>query len=104
MPIGKNSIKRVTNNGYSKVATKAPDMENSTVIANPAPQVVEVMIPSSEKIAPKKTATKPAAKKTAAATKKPATKKAEPKPEKTIEQTDEGYVNLGRGDLPVYLL
>ena len=103
MPIGKNSIKRVTNNGYSKVATKAPDMENSTVIANPDPQVVEVMILSSEKIAPKKSATKPAAKKTVAE-KKPATKKAEPKPEKTVEQTDEGYVNLGRGDLPVYLL
>lgn len=103
MPIGKNSIKRVTNNGYSKVATKAPDMENSTVIANPDPQVVEVMIPSSEKIAPKKSATKPAAKKTVAE-KKPATKKADQKPEKTVEQTDEGYVNLGRGDLPVYLL
>ena len=103
MPIGKNSIKRVTNNGYSKVATKAPDMENSTVIANPAPQVVEVMIPSTEKIAPKKSGTKPAAKKTVAE-KKPATKKAEPKPEKMIEQTDEEYVNLGRGDLPVYLL
>ena len=70
MPIGKNSIKRVTNNGYSKVATKAPDMENSTVIANPSPEVIEVMIPSSEDIAPKK----PAAKKPAA-TKKPAAKK-----------------------------
>ena len=61
MPIGKNSIKRVTNNGYSKVATKAPDMENSTVIANPAPEVIEVMIPSSEDIAPKKPAAKKAA-------------------------------------------
>ena len=31
MPIGKNSLKRVTNNGYSKVRTSAPDMENSEV-------------------------------------------------------------------------
>ena len=35
MPIGKNAIKRVENNGYSKVETSAPDMENSHVIANP---------------------------------------------------------------------
>lgn len=91
MPIGKNSIKRVTNNGYSKVATKAPDMENSTVIANPSPEVIEVMIPSSEDIAPKK----PAAK-------KPAAKKAAPKTE-TNERNGEGYINLG-GELPIYLL
>ena len=96
MPVGKNSIKRVTNNGYSKVATKAPDMENSTVIANPSPEVIEVMIPSGEKIAPKKPASKPAAK-------KPAAKKAEPKPEKSSERNGEGYTNLG-GDLPIYLL
>ena len=96
MPVGKNSIKRVTNNGYSKVATKAPDMENSTVIANPSPEVIEVMIPSSEKIAPKKPASKPAAK-------KPAAKKAEPKLEKSSERNGEGYINLG-GDLPIYLL
>ena len=31
MPIGKNAIKRVANNGYSNVKTTAPDMENSTV-------------------------------------------------------------------------
>lgn len=96
MPVGKNSIKRVTNNGYSKVATKAPDMENSTVIANPSPEVIEVMIPSSEKIAPKKPAAKPA-------TKKPAAKKTEPKTEKSSERNGEGYINLG-GDLPIYLL
>lgn len=97
MPVGKNSIKRVTNNGYSKVATKAPDMENSTVIANPAPEVIDVMIPSSENIAPKK----PAAKKPAA-TKKPTAKKAAPKTE-TNERNCEGYINLG-GELPIYLL
>ena len=102
MPIGKNSIKRVTNNGYSKVATKAPDMENSTVIANPSPEVIEVMIPSSEKIAPKKTETKSVAKKTTAA-KKPAAKKEVPRQKEVGERSGDGYVNLG-GDLPTYLL
>ena len=92
MPVGKNSIKRVTNNGYSKVASKAPDMENSTVIANPSPEVVEIMIPSSEKIAPKK----PAAK-------KPAEKKTAPKTEEASVRSTEGYINLG-GELPIYLL
>ena len=32
MPIGKNAIKRVSNNGYSNVKTTAPDMENSVVL------------------------------------------------------------------------
>ncbi len=98
MPVGKNSIKRVTNNGYSKVASKAPDMENSTVIANPSPEVARIMIPSSEKIAPKKTA----AKKTTTA-KKPVDKKKAPKAEQGSERSGDGYVNLG-GELPTYLL
>ena len=40
MPIGKNSLKRVTNNGYSAVKTEAPDMENSVTLIpeeKPAP-------------------------------------------------------------------
>lgn len=98
MPVGKNSIKRVTNNGYSKVASKAPDMENSTVIANPSPEVVEIMIPSSEKTAPKKAV----AKKPATA-KKPVEKKKAPKAEEASVRSTEGYVNLG-GELPIYLL
>ena len=96
MPIGKNSIKRVTNNGYSKVASKAPDMENSTVIANPSPEVVKVMIPSSEKIAPKKTSAKTAAK-------KPAAKIGEKKAAPALEKDSFAYVNVG-GELPVHLL
>ena len=97
MPIGKNSIKRVANNGYSSVKTSAPDMENSTVIANPSPEVIEKMIPSSKKIAPKKTA---------AAKKKPATKaapKAKSAPLKTEEAVDNGCVRFG-SPLPVHLL
>ena len=93
MPIGKNSIKRVANNGYSRVVSAAPDMENSTVIANPSPEVVEVMIPSSEKIAPKKTAAK-----------KPAAKKTAKKVEKPGQKAAVGYINLGGGELPVHLL
>ena len=93
MPIGKNAIKRVENNGYSKVVTTAPDMENSNVIANPDPQVVEKLI------APVETAAKkPAAKKSAA--KKPAAKKTVAKPAEK-----EGFVRVEVGnDMPYYLL
>ena len=69
MPIGKNAIKRVKNNGYSNVETSAPDMEHS-VIASPDPQVEEkILKPIEEKTAKKSTAKKPA-KKTAAPAKK----------------------------------
>ena len=51
MPIGENALKRVQNNGYSKVNTDCPDMENSTV---------ETGAPVPEPKAPKKSA--PAAK------------------------------------------
>ncbi len=49
MPIGKNAIKRVKNNGYSKVETSAPDMENSSVIANIDEQVMEKIVAPIEK-------------------------------------------------------
>ncbi len=70
MAIGKNAIKRVENNGYSKVETSAPDMENSHVIANPDPQVVEKLVapvaetPVKKTVAKKATAKKACAKKT----------------------------------------
>ena len=96
MAIGKNAIKRVENNGYSKVKTTAPDMENSNVIAKPDEQVVEKIIKPVEKATTKKTASKTPAKKPAA--KKAPAKKAE-KPVKN------GFtsVSLG-GELPYYLL
>ena len=89
MPIGKNAIKRVENNGYSQVKTEAPDMENSNVIAKPDEQVVEKMG------APVEQATKKAqAKKTTA--KKPACKKSVKK---------DGFTRTGLGeDMPYYLL
>ena len=49
MPIGKNAIKRVVNNGYSALKSSAPDMENSVVnepaqkkavAKNPVPKAV----------------------------------------------------------------
>ena len=35
MPIGKNSIKRVENNGYTSTVSEAPDMENSREVTLP---------------------------------------------------------------------
>ena len=78
MPIGKNSIKRVKNNGYSHVATSAPDMENSTVIASPAPEVIALVTPTAEKSA---TVTE-----TAAPVPKKATGK---KTKKTVKEVDD---------------
>ena len=91
MPIGKNAIRRVENNGYSKVESSAPDMENSHVIANPDPQVVEKLVAPVEEAA--KPVKKAPAKKSAA--KKSCAKKA----------VQDGFarVELG-GDMPYYLL
>ena len=103
MPIGKNSIKRVKNGGYSNVKTSAPDMENSTVITNISPEVIEVMLPKAEEPTPKK----PAAKKTGTAKKceksnKNIQKKNEEQP---TECGRDGFCRVGLGEaLPDYLL
>ena len=109
MPIGKSAIKRVADNGYSKVKTAAPDMENSTVIAKPDPQVEEKLLPKTEaapavkkpaaKKVPAKTAVAKTAPKSQAAKKPTAKKPAEKKTEK------DGFVRVSLGgDLPTYLL
>ena len=67
MPIGKNSIKRAVNNGYSKVKTTAPDMENSVVVEE-KPAVKKAS-------APKAPAKKPATKKAVAPKKAETAKK-----------------------------
>ena len=95
MPIGKNAIKRVENNGYSKVQSTAPDMENSNVIANPDPQVTEKLIAPVEKAAKKAPAKKPAAKKATA--------------KKTVKACEasgkDGFVRVEvGGEMPYYLL
>lgn len=101
MPIGKNAIKRVENNGYSNVKTAAPDMENSHVIANPDEQVVEKLIAPVEKATAKKACAKAPAKKPAAK-KAPAKKPAVKTPAK-LEKN--GFERVGCGeDMPYYLL
>ena len=95
MAIGKNAIKRVENNGYSKVQTNAPDMENSSVIANPDPQVTEKLIAPVEQATAKKT---PAKKATA---KKPTAKKTACKT--ACKKDSLERVELG-ADMPYYLL
>ena len=113
MPIGKNAIKRVSNNGYSNVKTVAPDMENSIVRESENTDSV------SEKKAPLKKNAKKAApvKKAADNAKKPTPKKSmesepELRPVKTLEKVTEnkavseekeGYTNLGK-EMPYYLL
>ena len=91
MPIGKNAIKRVENNGYSKVKTTAPDMENSHVIANPSEEVMEKLVaPVEKKVASKKPAKKTTAKKPCAT--------------KCVKEKD-GFERVEVGaDMPYYLL
>lgn len=110
MPIGKNAINRVKNNGYSNVETSAPDMENS-VIANPDKQVVEKMVkPVEEKTAKKAPAKKTTAKKSpvkeeapvaeAPAKKAPAKKCAAKK-----SPANDGFKRVEVGnEMPYYLL
>ncbi len=91
MPIGQNAIKRVENNGYSKVKTDVPDMQNSHVIAAPSEEVTEKLIAPIEK--------KTSAKKT---TKKNGTPKAK-KTQGACKENALAAFSLG-DDLPYYLL
>ncbi len=113
MPIGKNAIKRVANNGYSTVKTSAPDMENSEIVTKPE---ADKKLPkkantakkaASPKPAEKKTAPKAAEKKSAPAKKSAPKKKAAPVPQKEALKpeapTEKSYANLGDA-LPVHLL
>ncbi len=119
MPIGKNSLKRVGNNGYSNVKTTAPDMENSEIIE-------EAKAPKSEKAAaPKKApakkpaaekasasgAKKPASKKASSAVKKPAVKVTEAPESKENNETKTSEASVGGNErievgmqMPAYLL
>ncbi|MBQ7924005.1 MAG: hypothetical protein IJ329_01715 [Clostridia bacterium] len=98
MPIGKNAIKRVENNGYSKVKTSAPDMENSNVIANLDPQVMEKMVAPVEAAAKEVAVAKTAAK-------KPAAKKAPTKKTACKKTAKNGFERVSLcEDMPYYLL
>ncbi len=122
MPIGKNAIKRITNDGYSKVKTSAPDMENSTAVE--ASTVAQEKTPKTKKATSNASAKAKAPTKTSP--KKPSTQKSTSTPKKSMENEPElapvktlekvvdksieaseregnGYTNIG-GKLPYYLL
>ena len=107
MPIGKNAIKRVQNNGYSKVNSAAPDMENSEVIEKAVPAAKEEKIVAAPAATPKKSPAKKATAKKATPAKKAEVKKEvvnkpAPKAEK-IGKDVEPAVAVG-AELPFYLL
>lgn len=119
MPIGKNALKRVSNNGYSNVKATAPDMENSEIIeakpeiaeANPEEKESVMPVEKSETVKeakPKAKSESKPAEKTASVKKKTASKKAdtekEDKPTENFARPD-GFVKISFGmDMPVYLL
>lgn len=99
MPIGKNAIKRVENNGYSKVTSTAPDMINSTVISGTSKEVINmveelVKQPNDVEV---KTETE-----VKAEVKKPAVKKATTK-KSTKKVKEISKISCGE-ELPFYLL
>lgn len=87
MPVGKNSIKRVQNGGYSNVKSEAPDMLNSEIAEDAT--VIEKKPVVAKKSAPvsKKQTNTPA-------------KKAAPK---VKNKPDEPKIAVG-DDMPVFLL
>ncbi len=93
MSIGKSSIQRAANNGYSNVKSTAPDMENSVVAEEKVAPVAPVT-PVEEKAVAKK----PAAK-------KPVAKKSAPKKAcvKTANKAAEKATRLG-DEMPYFLL
>lgn len=92
MPVGKNSIRRVANNGYSKVKTEAPDMENSTVVTAKKTRAPRGTVKP-------KTTTEDKAKITAQAE----TEVGQPDNATVSAKTDKSYVNVG-DRMPYYLL
>ncbi len=98
MPIGKNSIKRVANAGYSKVKTEAPDMENST----------EVRVETVKPAAKKKAAAKAPAKKTVANKAAPVSNKkaqeAKKEPRANVVASHAATKFAVGEELPAYLL
>lgn len=102
MPIGKNAIKRVENNGYSNVKTDAPDMLDSEVLIEEKP----VKTQAKKRTSPaKKTSAK-----TSAATVKKAVKPLEKAPvEQAVEKVgaskQDGFKRVSVcDDMPYWLL
>ena len=93
MPIGQSAIKRVSNNGYSKVVSKAPDMENSAILEadKTAPVLDKTAAKPVKPATARSTAKKPAPKKPATEVKtenKPEAKKAVEPAAKVEEKTE----------------
>ena len=127
MPIGKNALKRVSNNGYSNVTATAPDMENSEIVevqapvtevkpepkkvGRPAKKAEEETAPKRKPGRPPKSPEEKAASAKAAPKKNNTPKVNKPKVEapeiKTVEETShpDGFVKISCGmDMPAYLL
>ena len=125
MPIGKNALKRVSNNGYSKVSVSAPDMEHSEIIDIKEEKAPKTAEPKKAASSPKNTAKKTESKKPekplgtpevkiadakAAPKKNNAPKAKKPALEKpAIKELEsshpDGFVRYGLGeDLPEHLL
>ena len=112
MPIGKNALKRVSNNGYSNVNTSAPDMENSEIVQTTAVVTEEKTAQKKVGRPAKKTQTKAEAKPTVkeenvAITPKTTSVKAKKNEAKKSEETShpDGFIKVALGmDMPVYLL
>ena len=103
MPIGKNSIKRVANNGYSNLESRAPDMENSVVeLPKAEPEKKPEKTKKSAPVA-KKTAEKKPKKAEAAVKAEPTSQAEEVKPVADEAANEATYVTVGE-DMPVYLL
>ena len=103
MPIGKNSIKRVANNGYANLESRAPDMENSVVeLPKAEPEKKRELSKKSAPVA-KKTAEKKPQKAQEAVKEQSTAKIEEAKPSIVDEANEATYVTVGE-DMPVYLL
>ncbi len=114
MPIGKNSLTRVANNGYTNVKSEAPDMENS--VALPISPDEKPAEKPEKKAAPKKTDKKGTSAKKGAVKKAPAPKAKKEATVKVVETPPsvvfpkparplppKPYRNIG-DPLPVWLL
>ena len=121
MPIGKNSLKRVSDGGYSKLKTEAPDMQHSTVMEKlTPPTATDELIQAEKPKAKRRTAHSRGEEKIeaikaevermkaeSAKAKRVARSKTVAEPEKAEQTAEEGFeadfIAVG-DDMPVYLL
>ena len=103
MSIGKSSIQRAANNGYSKVQTSAPDMMHSEVVEEvKGPESASVEQVTAQAM-PKKACANKKARKTPGVANKSVSLKSRKTSEKTANKAAEKAVALG-DNMPYYLL